>query len=248
MDVRPFRPCTSADVAGAQASAAEAVNLWAREWLGTGSDAGVACHALDGATLQEANERAPWLRCEGALGSVWAPSWQREVITGLLFASGAAVRPVEGGVAAAVGEQALEALLRGLVRAGEADAVQAASPPAYLRERGRRALRLSVRVAQEELSVLMELPLAEAGPDIAQRQPVLLMQGAIARQAVRVDVRLGESELDLGSLQTLSIGDVLRLDKKLDEGVELHVGDQRLPCIGYLAAHDGDVVIELARR
>src|SRR5207245_4129234 len=108
------------------------------------------------------------------------------------------------------------------------------------------AMTLSLRLASEELSLLMELPRASA--HVASRDGLLPVQGAIAKQTVRVDVRLGESELDLGSLQTLSIGDVLRLDKKLDEGVELHVGDQRLPCIGYLAAHDGDVVIELARR
>jgi flagellar motor switch/type III secretory pathway protein FliN len=96
--------------------------------------------------------------------------------------------------------------------------------------------------------MLMELPHADLELGVSRRDGVLPAQGAIAKQTVRVDVRLGESELDLGSLQTLSVGDVLRLDKKLDEGVELHVGDQRLPCIGYLAAHDGDVVIELARR
>jgi len=244
MDIRPFRPCTSADISAVQASTGEAAERWACEWLGRGVATGTVCRPLDGASLHEVDEQAHWFRCDGALGSVWASSRQREAMASLLFAAG----PTKDGIARVIAGEVLDALLRALARSGEAAEVQAASPPAHLRDPGRRAMALSLRLADEELWMLMELPHADLELGVSRRDGVLPAQGAIAKQTVRVDVRLGESELDLGSLQTLSVGDVLRLDKKLDEGVELHVGDQRLPCIGYLAAHDGDVVIELARR
>jgi flagellar motor switch/type III secretory pathway protein FliN len=244
-DVRPFRPCSSSDIAAMQSRAREALRDWSRHWLGAELDAGAAatCRPPQQGSLDDAGS---WWQCRGAGGCVWVSHGQCAVVAQLLF-GGDAARPSGERLASGVARRALDALMRSLVQAGETQGVQAAQVPHHLAQPGRRALEIELKLATVQLSMLLELPQADALAKATRRETLKPTRDALARQAVRIDVRIGESELDLGTLRMLSVGDVLRLDRKLDEGVDLIVDGQRLPCVGYLAAQGDGVVVEVAR-
>lgn len=82
----------------------------------------------------------------------------------------------------------------------------------------------------------------------AAPRPVL---GALAHADVRLEVRCGGAAIDLGSLVSLRVGDVLRLDHRLDDPV--HVVATGTPpdaaplCRGWLGRADDHLCVELAR-
>lgn len=120
--------------------------------------------------------------------------------------------------------------------------------PAHFAQAGRALLQLTLRGEHDALRLLVELP--EAQPPATTRKPAPLgsARAAIGQQPVTVEVRLGSAEIHLGALATLAVGDVLVLDRRLDEGVELRVDEQRLPCVGWLGSVDGRIAVEVARR
>jgi len=73
--------------------------------------------------------------------------------------------------------------------------------------------------------------------------------GAIAHQPVTLRVELGATELDLGTLQSLRVGDVLTLSHRLDSPLTLRPADAQAPvaCVGYLGARNGRRAIEVVR-
>lgn len=81
--------------------------------------------------------------------------------------------------------------------------------------------------------------------------PLAPVQAVVSSRPVRVAVHLKPVELDLGSLQTLAIGDVLPLPHRLDEPlhvmVELGAASASTSwCRAHLAQRDGRLVAELA--
>lgn len=241
MDTRVFRLCTTADKAAFQARATEVLRAWAGEWLGPGVDIAVACEAAEAAALEDADGNGGWVYCDGPGGSVWAAAAQARNVASSMFGGGSAP---EAGLAAAVGHDALACLVERL--AAGSDARLTPEAPVHLGEPGRATLRVTIGVGAG-LTLWIEPPPRERRAP-ARLGPLATATGALHRQTVTVDVWLGQTELELGALQTLAVGDVLRLAKKLDEGVELRLNDERLPCVGYLGAVDGRVAIEVARR
>ena len=82
----------------------------------------------------------------------------------------------------------------------------------------------------------------------APTKPVL---AALAHAGVRLEARCGGAAIDLGSLVSLRVGDVLRLDHRLDEPVHV-VAAGALPeavplCRGWLGRADAHLCVELAR-
>jgi hypothetical protein len=80
---------------------------------------------------------------------------------------------------------------------------------------------------------------------------VMPVLGALAHAGVRLEVRCGGASIDLGSLVSLRVGDVLRLDHRLDEPVHVvapaEPADAAPLCRGWLGRADAHLCIELAR-
>ena len=87
------------------------------------------------------------------------------------------------------------------------------------------------------------LPLRPAGA----RAPAGSYAAALLPQQVTVRATLGAVEVDLGTLHMLRPGDVLRLDKRLDEPVELDIAGERLQCDAFLVASGSHKAVELNR-
>jgi flagellar motor switch/type III secretory pathway protein FliN len=248
MAARAFRLCTRADLAAVRARVEEALAPWAHEWSST-APAGewpVAADPLDTATLGTPDDGVEWWRFEGGAGTVWARSADAYGVAAWLFgAVDGGVPP--GGLAAEVTRRAFAALLSRIAAAAGAAPHRTLGAPAHLLEPGRGAVQVRIDGRGAALQLVVEPPVARTRAVRRTLEPLASTHAALAAQAVMVEARLGDIEVELGVLRTLAVGDVLRLPRRLDQGVELSVGGQRLPCVGYLAAVDGKVAVEIAR-
>ncbi|GEM_PF-4661203 len=67
---------------------------------------------------------------------------------------------------------------------------------------------------------------------------------AIHGRSVSLEAVLGEAELTLDELQTLGIGDVIRLDRKLEEPLTIRLSDAAI-CAGYLGTAGDRKAVQL---
>jgi hypothetical protein len=89
-----------------------------------------------------------------------------------------------------------------------------------------------------------------AARPVLPRTPAVSLSSVVAERPVRVSVHLSAVELNLGALQSLAVGDVLRLPHRLDEALQVNVdlddAPSRTPlCRAHLAQKDGRLVAEL---
>ena len=115
------------------------------------------------------------------------------------------------------------------------------------------SLRLLFRAAQVERVVLAAgasggRPARPAG---ASAVPVVPVLRALAGHGTRLDARLDSFEIDLGSLVSLNVGDVLRVRHPLDKPVRVCASQAPLDgepvCAGWLGRRDAVLAIELVR-
>jgi hypothetical protein len=78
--------------------------------------------------------------------------------------------------------------------------------------------------------------------------PVLAtLSKALQSETVRVEAVVGEAELTLQELATLAVGDVLKLDRKITQSVQLQVRGGGGVCAGRLGASKGRAVLQLTQ-
>lgn len=163
----------------------------------------------------------------------------------------------EGSVARAIAELAAQELGDELSRRfGHAVSVatQHAVAPKVGVWQGAVAVRLTLRAAESATvwlmvdgdsvtALLRDLPRKTAAPLPPVRIPIA---AAIAARTTALGVELAPVVVDLGTLQSLRVGDVLTLPQRLEQPLQLRApGDPRLVCLGYLGARDGHRAIEL---
>lgn len=83
------------------------------------------------------------------------------------------------------------------------------------------------------------------------RAPMVGLSVVVAERPVRLSVHLADVELNLGVLQSLAVGDVIRLPHRLDEALQVNVDLDDTPsrtplCRAHLAQKDGRLVAELS--
>src|SRR5262245_13582598 len=93
---------------------------------------------------------------------------------------------------------------------------------------------------------LVGAALPAAGPR-ARRQPLAQRLGALQGAPVRLDAVVGCAEIELGELARLAAGDVIVLDRRLDEPLALQLGAQPVARIHLGTAAGGKAVQVVAR-
>ncbi len=91
---------------------------------------------------------------------------------------------------------------------------------------------------------------AGAARSTPPRAPAVAVAAVVADRPVRVSVHLSAVELNLGALQSLAVGDVIRLPHRLDEPLQVNVDLDDAPsrtalCRAHLAQKHGRLVAEL---
>lgn len=249
MEVRPYRPCTASDVGAAQARVEEILATWSAAWTDAGGVGGEVSASIGENPAAFASD-GPWCTVAGSHASVWTRTASAAVATELLFDEAVVGGRRSEGLAMSLGRRALAELLSALAGTAPtgASGLQEVPAPVHLLQAGRAVLRLQLELATAGvIDVYLERsgPVSEATPG---RGPALAdLSLGLADQAVEVQAVLGDTEIELGLLHGLAIGDVLRLDAQVDDGIELRIGGKRLPCKGYLGTIDGRLAVELGR-
>lgn len=250
MRVRAYRPCTTHDIESARARALAVCRAWAVDWadvatLGVEVEPLTAKSSLPGAD----DSTLAWYGRIGTHGQVWASGAAAVLLAQTLFGGERPDPRRADGLALGVARQALGSLLAGLAgtAAGEGAELVAAPAPVHLAEPGRAALLQRIRVGSVAIDVMAELPAHVPPAPLAKRSFAHSLTASLTGQPVPVRAVLGQAEVELGVLQSLAVGDVVRLDGRLDDSIALWAGDQRLPCNAYLGSIDGHLAVEVAR-
>jgi flagellar motor switch/type III secretory pathway protein FliN len=111
---------------------------------------------------------------------------------------------------------------------------------------GRALVHCRIQLGSVALDVLVE-PTPTSAPVPAVRGALRQLDAALASKPVRVEVLLGDIDVELGALQAMGVGDTLRLDKPLQLPAEVFLDGHKLPCKAFLGKVDGHIAIELAR-
>lgn len=242
--VRSFRFCSASGLQAMKQRVADAFAAWAEERLcaGPAPAFSVEVQPCSAPAVADAGARVPSLAAHGAHGSFWLDAEQCTAMQHVLFGGTARA----DGMASAIARQALAELV---------EAVADAAPRACAQEvidlavPGRALAEVRIRCQDHTLVLLAELPdpnLLAVRP-AATRAPAGSYTAALMPQQVTVRATLGAVEVDLGTLHMLRPGDVLRLDKRLDEPVELDIAGERLQCDAFLVASGSHKAVELNR-
>lgn len=89
---------------------------------------------------------------------------------------------------------------------------------------------------------------ARSAKTVTNEPPLTSLKLALANQILRLRVELNDVELDLGSLQSLAEGDVIRLPHLLSQALSVHMEGHRGICAAYLGQTNGMRAVELIRQ
>jgi flagellar motor switch/type III secretory pathway protein FliN len=120
-------------------------------------------------------------------------------------------------------------------------------PPAWLLANGSGAVALDLTLEGASMRILVasaELP--RPAPEAREPgRPLVHTADALQHAPVTVAVQIGTVELELGAVQALAPGDVIRLGTKIGEPLALTASDGTALCRGHLGKHDGVRAVDL---
>lgn len=260
MNVRPLRLLGASWLAAVDAVIEAAVAAWAAEW-GIGAD-GIACTSSPAceAGTRVGHWRHGWRAGEAAAWVDW-PAHIGVEIERAMFAQGQLLAPAQAGepaLAPAAAGAALDALLALL-----AERICPAQPrdpmlPGQQPEREwlplSGAILLEVDIGGAALSCLLNADAVHTcagGTPPRQDQALprlaaLKVSDALGPVPLALPVKLGTVDVDLASLMTVGIGDVIRLDVALDRRLEVSTPDGKPLFAAHLGRSGDQVAIEVA--
>ncbi len=241
---RAFRFCAASALEQLQRRVSAAFSAWAQGRFEAGSlpPFQVEAAPCSAPAVDAVGEvRVPCLSAHGAYGSFWLDAEQATAMQVLLF--GAVAR--SDGMAAEIAQALLVELVEAIAGAAPGPCPQEVID---LSVPGRALAVARIRCEGVALEFLVELPDPNLPPArLPQaRDPATSYASALLPHRVNVRATLGCVEVDLGTLHLLRPGDILRLDKRLDEPAELDVAGERLRCEAYLVASGQRKAVELS--
>lgn len=264
MHVRPFRLIAASALATARSTLEAAVHAWADDWglapslllieveradevaFGKAASGWLGCGGDDG--------RAGWLAPHADLAAelqrtLFAPdgSYAPAALHPASLAPGAAAAALTGLVGALLGAAGLRAPAAG------------ACPeplPAQHTARGAGALLVQLKLGKHGLRCLLNerssaalaaAPARTDGPRLPKLASVNY-RAVLDKVAVTLTVDLGSANVKLGSLASVRVGDVIRLDTPADRPAALREPGGAVLFDAYLGRAGGSVAVEIAAR
>jgi hypothetical protein len=260
MEARPLRLLGASLLSALAAACAAAVDAWVADWGIAADGVACACAAADQATARPERWRQGWRADGGMIWTAWTPTLAAD-IGHAMFAHGQLVAPPqadEPALAPTAAAAALDALLALLAEricgVGPREPALPGQQPAdaYLPLSG--AVQLEVALGRGTLYCLLDAAAVQAwsgraalGPSPAlPRLGTLKLRDALGAVPLALPVRLGSVAVDLASLMTVGIGDVIRLDVALDRRLEVTTPDGKPLFAAHLGRSGEQVAVELA--
>lgn len=247
MQVRPFRLLGATDLAEVEARLAAAVEAWRLEWLPASEPPTVSCVPAHKSPCAAAELR--WLSAGTGGAAIYqgtrldAPN----ALQRLLFGAVAAQHPSE--LAGEVAQKALAALAVACLPGAEV--IPAGVPAAHDWTRGSGAVCASLAWPGLELLLVLDGEaisrlLADSPRRAPPRRPPLGdPRAAVGSGRVEVRASTGAAEIDVATFRSLAVGDVIRLDLRIDQPLRLTVGGQPTTRRAYLGVQAGRRALSL---
>ncbi len=261
MSWRPFSLLPQASVAAVQEAVRETTARWCSDWGVAAGEVSVVCErawetSARGAHWQAGHgtgEQVLWLAC----GDEFAAQLQR-LMYPVDNSRSAGTLPVLAGGAAAAAMDALLASLRDLLPAGD----RTAARPSVEFGNASGAVLAVVHCGRASVQALFNSGAVQAIAGLARMRngagsasgaaatvdqplPPVPYQTVLAQVPVRLEVALGSTEVALGSLRALALGDVIRLQGQADQALVVHGPNGRPLLAGYLGVSEGQLALEL---
>lgn len=252
--VRSLQWWTQQQLAGLAGSLAAELADWSAAWgVPVGTVQAELAHAAAPAS-------GPWHALAGAPALAWHTSLAPAQLRQALFADARHSTNPEGygQLAGQLAQNACDAwhacLLRWMGRAGAPIAAGPAVPPSSEQQAWSGAVRLAIRSSAWEQDVHLS---AAAASRLVQPTPAPAAAGAavplssvgeaLALRPLTLRLELAALELEVGSLQQLAVGDVVRLPHLLSQPLTLRATDVPLQWPAYLGQRNGMYAVELSR-
>lgn len=262
MDIRPFALLKTAVVDEVTSRMTGALKTWCSDWGLDDLPCDVECVRSWDVPAQ--HRTVTWRKRAGSAGKCLWFAWQLELARlvqrqmfpsdqrHLMQSQRAPSLATEGA------ETAVQALLDGIAHAVSVDAdwMDVTEPTdaianAFAVASG--ALWVSIKIGDQTLSCLMDQGCVQAAfAPLAGKSDERIPPGAWNRALDRIPVVLpiaiGQVEVDVRSLLTLAVGDVIRLNTLVDHPLTVHGPAQEALFDAHLGTLDGKMAIEIVRR
>lgn len=249
---------STATLLESQGSAALAT--WAAEWAAP-ARASVSCIAASASPLAHA-ESLPWQQRQLAGGgAVWLhlpaslPRFLEHALFRLEQADASSEKHLSSKMGMAVVDAAIAELLANLILAFTSQSAAPATTgviPRRLWRRGSGSVLCAISLGDLSLSLLLPAEAissyAVAEPSTGRRTPLVPLQTALSKVAVKLSVEISQMELTLGQMRTLAVGDVLALPTHLDEALMVRGPGGTAICLAHLGSLQGGHAVELIKR
>lgn len=259
MNVRPLRLLGATTLCALEAAVTAIVAAWAADWGIDPAPTSCRCEAADRAGGRPDYWRQGWT---GANATAWIdwPAHAAGEIERAMFSLRQLAAPSRAGdpeIAPAAADAALDALTTALAEGALGGGPRAPLPPGRQPDAEWRpwsgAVLARVTIGHAALCCLMDAEAVRRHPSTPIRAlpattPLdkLDMQATFGPVPLALPVKLGEVRVDLASLMTVGVGDVIRLDVALSRRLEVLTPDGK-PLFAAHLGRDGDrVAIEVA--
>lgn len=258
----PYKLLNRSELSHLASAVRSACAPWANAWLGDAATFEVACHRAADHATEPGRFEGSWLSA-GIADGRWLSA---STATPLLAQLGAALLASESS-ADAQGEAkrspllrelagtALNELLEAILRGGNHDTAVARvpqSPDAGFWKAGSGAVVAEVSFGGSTAVLALNPALVRALLRGARRQsgmetPLDSAAAALSNGRLPLQVLVGEAQLELGLLQTIVVGDVIRLDARADQPLQVVNADGVRLCGAYLGTRGVQKSIQLTK-
>lgn len=263
MNARPFKLLNAAELAYLRQVITEIAEVWSKHWLLETGFATIQClEAHAGAKSLVPQPTDEWREyASPRTGSLFiaAPSSTLRRFAMLTFGAGVNhFDPSSTGPSHLLGgvfDKALSDLAARISHAATKDSAvppteRPAPPPATTWERGSGAVLVKWPLGKDQVDVVLSgavigTLLAELKKAHASAPPPRRIRDCIETQAVTLQAWVGEVEIGLGLLQSLSPGDVIRLEASIHEPLQLSLSGAPTPVRAYLGSSGGRKALQM---
>ncbi len=260
MHVRPFKLINKTEFAFIDARAREVLSEWIGKWL-VDKEIGASALAADETKDSIRSDRASWWRVSIA-PEIWVgayvPAGLFQVLdTALSGDHPDMIKGLRSPLLRELMNKALFDLAKSMVdgflgEQGQADVVQQA-PEAETWRYGSGAALVELELEGERFCLVLSAGLLDRVLEKSVpkwRGPagdLVSIVEALATQPAELEVWLGEAELELAAIQSIAAGDVIRLQRKIDQPLYVCLKDNkdRELCAGFPGTYQGRKALQL---
>jgi len=119
---------------------------------------------------------------------------------------------------------------------------------------GKGSIQVSLHSSSISILLLVPSPFSEASlratttpKSTAASTPLANPMEMIQRRTLTLTAMLGDAEIDIGTLQQITVGDIIRFDTPIDKPASLVANDGTLLCQGHLGSHANFKSLQLNR-